>query len=203
MLRGASQGAYQYEYAAATAVDPAAPRGDDTSLESAFGNVSLNDPYYQYNQSYNQGGYGYTATHGGAEGAGVATTWGGQAQQYGMPPPQGHSSSSRKGKGLDTSAAKSKKSSRAPNNKEREKKSSSKRQQGSSKHNDRGEEQPGPFYEIYEAPSEPARSGPDHSHAPGHSLQGTASVQEEAFDEDQYEGAEYDASSSDTTCTSD
>lgn len=201
MLRGASQGAYQYEYAAAPAVDPAAPRGDDTSLENAFGNVSLNDPYYQYNQSYNQGGYGYTATHGDAEGAGVATTSGGQAQHYGMSPPQGHSSSSRKGKGLDTSAAKSKKSSRAPNNnQEREKKSSSsKRQQGSSRQKSGPEDhRQDPFY-----PRPPHPHSSQNAPSAQYSETETANLEGATFDgEDPYEGAEYDASSSDPTCTS-
>jgi hypothetical protein len=199
LLRCASQGAYHYEYAASSAVDPAVPRGEDTGLETALGNVSLTDPYSQYNysQAYDQGAYGYAATHHGAGGAGGASASGGQAQRYDIPPPQGHSSSSRKGKGLDTGASKSKKSSRAPSNKEQEKKSSSsKRQQSSSKSKSDGVDYPQddsppgvPFYR---------RDATEYS-APG-----TVDVEGAAFDVgDQYEGTDYHDGGLDPTCTSD
>ncbi|KAK1833371.1 hypothetical protein QBC39DRAFT_370247 [Podospora conica] len=170
-------GAYQYEYsqAAPPAVDPAVPRGDDSSLETAFGNVSLNDPYaqYQYNQAYTQG-YGYTSTHGGASGAGVATASGGHAQHYDMSPPQVQSS--RKGKAVDTGPAKSKKSARAPG-KEQKKSSSSKKQNSSSK---RHEEPRDPFYS---APSEVGSQPAGRYQAPGIGSSEEAVIDEE----DQYQ----------------
>lgn len=172
MLNGASQGASQYEYTTSPAIDPAVPRRDDTNLESGFGTMSISDsyPHYQYNQSFNQGSYGYTAAYGGSGDTAFTSITGVQAHHYDMPPPQGHSSSIKKGKGLDTGVAKSKKSSRAPSHKDREKKS--KKQPSSSKQKrDPVQNQLDPFY---------ARSDPDTSSAHGHS-KGEVDVQEEGF----------------------
>jgi len=202
MLRCASQGVYHYEYAAFPAVDPAVPRGEDTGLETAFGNVSLTDPYSQYNysQPYDQGSYGYAATQDGTGGAGFASASGGQAQHYGIPPPQGHSSSSRKGKGLDTGATKSKKGSRAPGNKEQERKSSSsKKQQGPPKHKIDGldyqhDDSLPPNVPFYSRDALPTH----------YSTQETANLDGAAFDVgDQYQGTDYHDGSSDPACTSD